>query len=107
LVSEGDDLGSFNFGPLGHPGDGEYDVYPIKRHKITGIYSQSGLVISIRAKTLKGHYFCHTAKEKTSPKYPETEIGVQFEVPFSKLTDFLSESEKTVREIIRLSKENA
>lgn len=50
----GTKVGAISYGPLGHPGDGEYDYRPIKHFELRCRYSSEELLVLIEGVTEEG-----------------------------------------------------
>lgn len=90
---QGNGLGDYKNGPLGHPGDGEFDVYDIDNTSISGKYHKEGLNIEIIVNTKRGKEVCYYAKEESEEKLPSLNIIARFFVPRSQLAEFLKYNE--------------
>jgi len=90
----GTKVGAYNEGPLGHPGDGEYDSRPIKEFMVRSKYTSAALSIEIEGSTEAGT----SGFSQYGPQYknplPPWKFHVLFRVPraemksFFKFTDF-------------------
>jgi hypothetical protein len=94
---EGTELGGYRNGPLGHPGDGEYEIYDVLKTAISGKYRKEGLDIEIRVTTSRGKEVCYFAKEESEEKLPAVDVLVRFLVPKSKLKEFLGFNDSNVK----------
>ena len=88
ISMDGNGLGSYTNGPLGHPGDGEYEIYDVLNASISGAFRNEGLDIGIRVNTSRGKYVCYFAKEESEEKYQALNVTAQFLVPKDKLKEF-------------------
>jgi len=86
---QGNRLGSYTNGPLGHPGDGEYENYDVLKGSISGKYRKEGLDIEIAVNTSRGREVCYIAKEESDDKLQPLTVTVKFLVPKKKLKEFL------------------
>ena len=87
---QGNKLGSYSVGPLGHPGDGEYDRYLINSSTLLGSYTSGGLKINIEAKTEEGKsgFYDYPGKKNQEP-LPSLTINAEFNIPINELKIFL------------------
>ncbi len=93
IKMEGSSLGSYTDGPIGFPGDGEYEIYSITRVSISAKYGAEGLNVELEAETGKGKEVCFIAGEETTDRFPRLIVNASFLVPMNKLMDFLGQSE--------------
>ncbi|WP_395668920.1 hypothetical protein [Rhodoferax sp.] len=89
IAMEGNKLGMYSNGPLGHPGDGEYEIYLILQASILGKYCKDGLEIHIKVKTGRGKDVCYFANQESAEKHEARSVTVKFHVPKEKLIAFL------------------
>ena len=89
ISMEGNKLGTYSNGPLGHPGDGEYEIYEVLQASIFGKYNKEGLEICMTAKTGRGRDVCYFAKEESVERHESRSVTVKFHVPREKLIAFL------------------
>jgi hypothetical protein len=89
IFNEGLDLGSYRHGPLGHPGDGEFEIYKIIKTSIFGKYEEDGLDIQIEAQTGRGKDVCFFAKEESDEIHPPLVLLTKFHVPKTEFERFL------------------
>jgi hypothetical protein len=97
LRMEGSNLGSYTNGPLGHPGDGEFEIYNVLRMSISGNYRKAGLDIEIEIKTGRGKEVCYIAKEEIKDKFQALNVTAKFLVPKDKLKEFLGFNENNIK----------
>jgi hypothetical protein len=90
---QGSRLGCYTYGPLGHPGDGEFEIYKVLKTSISGKYQKEGLDIEIAVNTSRGKEVCYIAKEESQEKLQPLNVTVRFHVPKEKLKDFLGFNE--------------
>ena len=81
----GTDLGAFTYGPLGHPGDGEYDYRPINSFVVSGKFTSSELSVKFEGITLSGR---SGISENMQPLEPWA-FDIEFRVPRSEMVAFL------------------
>jgi hypothetical protein len=62
---QGNGLGSYTNGPLGHPGDGEFEIYRLLHTSFAGKLLKEGLGVEIKANTSLGKEVCYFAKEES------------------------------------------
>lgn len=85
---DGNRLGSYTNGPLGHPGDGEFEIYDVLNVSISGAFRNEMLDIGIRANTSRGKDVCYIAKEESEEKYQALSVTARFLVPKDNLEAF-------------------
>ncbi|PKD41149.1 hypothetical protein CWO84_05410 [Methylomonas sp. Kb3] len=86
---QGSSLGGYSNGPLGHPGDGEFEIYTVLTASISGKYRKEGLDIEIEVNTSRGREVCYIAKETSEEKLQPLNVRAKFLVPKDKLKEFL------------------
>ncbi|GAB1260731.1 hypothetical protein [Aurantivibrio plasticivorans] len=86
----GTSLGLSVHGPLGHPGDGEFNVWVIIEFSIKSLFTDSGLDLQIFAKTLDGKPIRHVPKGDLPPH----EATISLRIPEEKLQAFLRYDDK-------------
>jgi hypothetical protein len=94
---QGNGLGVYTNGPLGHPGDGEYEIYDVLKTSISGKYRKARLNIEIEVNTSRGKEVCHFAKEESEETLRALKVVVQFLVPKDKLKEFLGLNDSNVK----------
>jgi hypothetical protein len=94
---QGNTLGSYKNGPLGHPGDGEYEIYNVLKASISGKYRKEGLDIEIAVNTSRGKEVCCFAKEESEDKLRALNVTVKFLVSKDKLKEFLGFDDGNVK----------
>lgn len=94
---QGSRLGSYTNGPLGHPGDGEFEIYDVLNTSISGRYRKEGLDIEIAVNTSRGNEVCYIAKEESEEKLNALNVAVKFLVPKDKLKEFLGFNDNNVK----------
>jgi hypothetical protein len=70
--------------------DGDFKVFKLKEAEIRGNFSESGLKITITAKTLPGEEICYSAKLRRKNAYAAISVDVGLHVPPESLPNFLS-----------------
>ena len=87
----GTHVGAYSYGPLGHPGDGEFDYRPIKQFDVRSRYTAEDLSVQIEGVTESGTSGFSQYRDKPLPPW---EFQVSFIVPradmkiFFGFTDF-------------------
>jgi hypothetical protein len=89
ISMQGSMLGSYTNGPLGHPGDGEFEIFDVLKASISGTYRKEGLDIDIEVSTGRGDEVCHFAKEEKKDVLDPLNVTAKFFVPKDILKDFL------------------
>jgi hypothetical protein len=79
----GNRVGGVSRGPLGHPGDGEYDSWSLKNFDLRGHFTKSHLEISVRGVSEEG-----SGSFSIGPLAPRA-FHVRFVVPREELVKFL------------------
>ena len=97
---QGSRLGSYTNGPMGHPGDGEFEIYDVLETSISGKYRKEGLDIEIGVHTGRGKEVCYVAKEESDDKLKALSVVAKFFVPKKRLKDFLGLNDNNVKYII-------
>lgn len=87
----GIEVGFWNWGPVGHPGDGEFENWHLKTVAIHIRYSPMCVAVTIRGSTEPGRalYKGMPDPENTSP-LPPWNFDVEFSVPKAELKRFLA-----------------
>ncbi|WP_428035101.1 hypothetical protein [Amphritea sp.] len=84
---EGNGIGNFSEGPLGHPGDNERNYWPLKSYQLEMNYSSKGVQLNIAVTSEQGS--CPFDKNKTlSP----LELDIELFIPIEKIDEFLGEN---------------
>lgn len=81
---KGNSIGGYLYGPLGHPGDGDYDHWPMSEFSVEAKFSASFLTVTIHAVTGPG-----TSGIDATRTYSPLQIEVQFRVPKADMVRFL------------------
>lgn len=89
ITMQGNRIGRYTNGPLGHPGDGEFENYDVLQASISGWYRKEGLDIEIAVNTGRGKEVCYIAKEESDDKFQALAVKVRFFVPKDRLKEFL------------------
>jgi hypothetical protein len=80
---KGTQVGGISVGPLGHPGDGEFDHRPMASFRLDVKYFPSHIKVDIRGITGPG-----TDGFDSSKKLSPWEFSAHFEIPKSQLQEF-------------------
>ena len=80
---KGTDLGSISVGPLGHPGDGEYDIRPVTAFRLEVNYSLDCIKIDVKGTTTTGTDGFDANKTLSPWKF-----SAHFEIPKERLQEF-------------------
>jgi hypothetical protein len=81
----GTNLGAFTYGPLGHPGDGEYDHRPVGNFIVKAKFTRKELFISFEGITDVGRSGFRDRPEPLEP----WQFEIRFVVPRSEMVAFL------------------
>ncbi|MBC3876036.1 hypothetical protein [Undibacterium flavidum] len=81
----GTKVGNFSRGPLGHPGDGEYDSRPISKFDVHSKYTKKDLTVKIESVTEVGTSGFQLFQKKPLPSW---NFQVNFVVPRSEMKSF-------------------
>ena len=81
----GTNVGTYSYGPLGAPGDGEYDSRPIKRFELRCKYSPDELDVHIEGVTEVG---VSSFEQNQNKPLPPWRFRVQFIVPRAEMKKF-------------------
>jgi hypothetical protein len=79
----GTQVGRVSQGPLGHPGDGEYHYWPMRRFRVEVSFHAGGIIAAISGETGAGldGFDEHKA---LAPQY----VKASFEIPIDEVKDF-------------------
>lgn len=81
----GTKVGNFSYGPLGHPGDGEFDSRPIKQFDVRSRYTAEDLTVKIEGVTELGTSGFSQYRDKPLPSW---NFQVNFIVPRAEMQSF-------------------
>lgn len=81
----GTKVGAISYGPLGHPGDGEYDHRPIKHFELRCKYSSNELLVLVEGITEEGVSGFEQYRNKPIPPW---RFKVHFIVPRADMKKF-------------------
>ena len=81
----GTDVGAFTYGPLGHPGDGEFDYRPLNSFVVSGKFTSTELSVKLEGITLTGRSGFSKNKHALTP----WAFDIEFRVPRSEMAEFL------------------
>jgi hypothetical protein len=87
LAISGTNIGVYE---SGGGADGEFDVFDLKEAEVRGKFSESGLEVTIKAKTWPGQDICYSARERRKNAYDAIDIDVSFLVLPENLPAFLA-----------------
>ncbi len=93
----GTEVGFFNHGPLGHPGDNEVDSRRVRGIHIAGNYSTKGLKLEFSGKTTEGESGFGTGEE-----LPAWLFDINFLVPTDEIQSFLQKTDKQFANVSHL-----
>jgi len=83
---KGNKIGAYMYGPLGHPGDGEYDHWQLKEFLIEAKYTPSFLTVKVLGLTESGKSGMDQGRGGSlSP----LNFEIEFRVPGSEMLKFL------------------
>ena len=85
----GTHLGELEYGPLGHPADGEFDVRPVHAFTARVAYSPQKLFLEFSGRTESGFEVCHCAGKVEKLGLAPKDFRVRFEVEREGLQEFL------------------
>ena len=85
----GTGLGAFSWGPLGHPGDGEFELRPVKSFNASALYSPKKVALDFAGRTEAGLEVCYFAQTVERLNLAPWDFHVQFEVSRERLQEFL------------------
>ncbi|SDE19286.1 hypothetical protein SAMN05428966_107232 [Massilia sp. PDC64] len=85
----GTHLGELEYGPLGHPADGEFEVRPVHAFTARVAYSPQKLSLEFSGRTESGFEVCHYAGKVEKLGLTPWEFRVRFEVGRESLQEFL------------------
>lgn len=94
IHNDGINLGLYSHGPLGHPGDGEFEIYKVIKTSIFEQHEKDGLNIQIEAETGRGKDVCHFANEESEDIHPPLTVRARFLVPNADLEKFFEPKHK-------------
>ncbi|TXH88915.1 MAG: hypothetical protein E6Q78_09630 [Rhodoferax sp.] len=97
ITMQGNRIGHYTNGPLGHPGDGEFQNYYVLTASISGKYRNEGLDIEIAVTTGRGWEVCYSAKEESEDKFDPLAVTVRFLVPKDRLKEFLGLNDNNIK----------
>ena len=87
----GTQVGSWSWGPLGHPGDGEFEARSLKALEIRISYSPASVVLAILGSTESGRALFQGRLDPSNPKHlTPWDFDVEFTLQKSELKRFLS-----------------
>jgi len=85
----GTHLGALEYGPLGYPGDGEFEERPVHAFTARAAYSPQKLSLEFSGRTESGFEVCHYAGKVEKLGLAPEEFRVRFEVEREGLQEFL------------------
>lgn len=97
ITMQGNRIGHYTNGPLGHPGDGEFEDWDVLMCSISGKYRKEGLDIEIAVNTSRGREVCYIAKEVSDDKLEPLAVTVKFFVPKDRLKEFLGFNDNNIK----------
>lgn len=97
ITMQGNRVGLYKNGPIGHPGDGEFELYDVHRASISGKYRKEGLDIEISVNTGRGREVCYVANEESDDKFQALDVKVRFLVPKDRLKEFLGFNDSNIK----------
>jgi hypothetical protein len=77
----GTNVGALTHGPVGHPGDGEYDYYPIKRFEVVASFTRDLLYVQLEGVTEIGRSGFQDLSDQSRPPLHSCRFNVSFFVP--------------------------
>ena len=85
----GTHLGELEYGPLGHPADGEFDVRPVHAFTARAAYSPQKLFLEFSGRTESGFEVCRCAGTVEKLGLAPEDFRVRFEVEREEVQEFL------------------
>ena len=85
----GTHLGELEYGPLGYPGDGEFEVRPVHAFTAKVAYSPQKLSLEFSGRTENGFEVCHCVGKVEMLGLAPWDFKVRFEVGREQLQEFL------------------
>ena len=89
----GTNVGALTHGPLGHPGDGEYDYHPIKRFEVLARYTRDLLCVQLEGVTETGRIGFQGLSDQSRTPLHARRFNVSFYVPRCDMKSFFGFNE--------------
>jgi len=81
-------VGSLSNGPLGHPGDGEYDTWTMTQFRVRATFSREYLAVGIDGTTAEGKSGFYRDGGRYLEPLPPRQFQVAFELPRKEMKQF-------------------